>query len=590
MRSTRARSRTSRAVALCCAVLAGLVALTGCVTRPNPGPDIKTPEQARRGGTVTLLDNRTVSTWDPQSLSDPADATLASRLFVRTLTTYAVGAFEGGTGPQSGAGPLVGDLSVGPGTTPDGGLTWTFLLRNGALWQDGKEVSCEDVRYGVSRSFDAKRAGGTRYAVELLDVPRHGSGPLAGQPMYAGPTDTANQRGFDAAIVCTDRIVTFRLRQAVADFPDLLTLPEFAPYRRDIDERTDDRYTVFSDGPYILEGLWHPGQGGKLTRNYNWGPLVDTVRDQNVEAFRYVESVPDAEILARLSTPQGEDRFALALRGVPTAARASVEANAGLVRLRALAPAGTVEYLRVRARSAALADPLVRRALALATDRAAYAGAGGGAVEPTTGLIPWGVDGRAPTNPLGAPPGGDVTGAAALLREATVTLPVSVRLAVPEGAGVEDGVAALVTTWRSAGFDVVVVPVSPAECLRLLDPKSTGDIDVVLASTRLAWLSGEAVVPAALGLGLATTPADGAVEPDLVAAVERARSVRDRADREVAWSEVDELAVGRAVVIPLGARTRLLLRGPLVQRYAVSTLSGAADLGLVAVRPLSDIP
>ncbi len=183
-----------------------------------------------------------------------------------------------------------------------------------------------------------------------------------------------------------------------------------------------------------------------------------------------------------------------------------------------------------------------------------------------------------------------MTGAAALLREATVTLPVSVRLAVPEGAGVEDGVAALVTTWRSAGFDVVVVPVSPAECLRLLDPKSTGDIDVVLASTRLAWLSGEAVVPAALGLGLATTPSDGAVEPDLVAAVERARSVRDRADREVAWSEVDELAVGRAVVIPLGARTRLLLRGPLVQRYAVSTLSGAADLGLVAVRPLSDIP
>jgi hypothetical protein len=71
---------------------------------------------------------------------------------------------------------------------------------------------------------------------------------------------------------------------------------------------------------------------------------------------------------------------------------------------------------------------------------------------------------------------------------------------------------------------------------------------------------------------------------------ELAHSVRDRADREVAWSEVDELAVGRAVVIPLGARTRLLLRGPLVQRYAVSTLSGAADLGLVAVRPLSDIP
>lgn len=590
MRSTRARSTARRAAVAGCAVLAAAVALAGCVTRPNPGPDVKTPEQARRGGTLTLLDNRAVSTWDPQSLADPADAQLATRLFVRTLTTYAVGALEGDTGPKPAEGQLVGDLAVGPGSTPDGGLTWSFLLRNGALWQDGKEVSCADVRYGVSRSFDPSRAGGTRYAVELLDVPRHGSGPLAGQPVYTGPRDTAHQQGFDAAIVCTDRIVTFRLRQAVADFPDLLTLPEFAPYRRDIDERTDDRYTCFSDGPYILEGLWHPGSGGKLTRNYNWGPLVDTVRDQNVEAFRYVESVPDADILSRLSAPQGDDRFALAVRGVPGAARPSVEANAALARVRALVPTGTVEYLRVRARSAALADPLVRRAFALATDRSGYAGAGGGALQPTTGLIPWGVDGRAPTNPLGSAAGGDPTAAAALLRKTTTRLPVSVRLAVPEGSGLEDAVAALVHTWRSAGFEVVAVPVSPAEAMRLLDPMSTGDADVVLASTRLAWRSGEAVVPAALGLGLATTPADSAVEADLVAAVERARSVRDRADREVAWSEVDELAVGRAVVIPLGARTRLLLRGPLVQRYAVSTLSGAADLGLVAVRPLGDIP
>jgi peptide/nickel transport system substrate-binding protein len=569
-----------------------LFVVTGCVTNPSSGPEVLTPQQARRGGVLTVLDDRTISTWDPQSIADPGDAALASRLFLRTLTTYLPPLAEGTAGPGVDATQLVGDLAVGPGTTTDGGKSWSLLLRTGVLWQDGRQVSCEDVRYGVSRTFAKDRVGGTRYAVRYLDVPRVAAGPRAGDPLYFGPADTEGQAGFDAAIACTGHIVTFHLRQQVPDFPDLLTLPEFAPYREDIDERTDDRFTVFSDGPYILEGNWHTGRGGKFTRNYNWLPLVDPVREANPDTVRYVESVPGDQVVTRLRSAEGDDRFALAARPVPAARTGAVDADSTLKPRLAVVPQGSVDYLVVRARSAALADPVVRRAFALATDRAAYVAAAGGpsAVRLATALIPRDVDRSATVNPLGAPDGGDPTRSAALLRQAKVTAPVTVRLAVVQDTASQAAAAALVGGWKRAGFAVVVVPVPAAEVLRLRNPGSTGDVDVVLSTRHLDWRSGAAIVPPVLGLDVDPAGATQGVSQDLVVAVARALATPNRPDRELAWAKVSDLVVGRGTVIPLGERVHLLLRGPLVQRYAGNPLAGAVDLAAVAVRPLSDIP
>ena len=48
---------------------------------------------------------------------------------------------------------------------------WSFTLREGVTWQDGSPVTCEDVRYGVSRSF--ARAVRHRGPELPAGLPRH---------------------------------------------------------------------------------------------------------------------------------------------------------------------------------------------------------------------------------------------------------------------------------------------------------------------------------------------------------------------------------------------------------------------------------
>ena len=104
--STRGRSRTSRAVVLCCAVLAGLVALTGCdPAEPRPGHQDPRTGPPRRDGDPARQPDRRHGTrrawptpptprWRPGCSSAP-------------LTTYAVGSLRRRHRPAVRAGPLV---------------------------------------------------------------------------------------------------------------------------------------------------------------------------------------------------------------------------------------------------------------------------------------------------------------------------------------------------------------------------------------------------------------------------------------------------------------------------------------------------
>ena len=94
------------------------------------------------------------------------ESAIAVRTFTRTLTGYPAG----GAGGVAG---LRGDLATTTGTSTEGGKVWTFTLRQDARWEDGRPVTCEDVKYGVSRTFDrAIAAASAPYARTLLDIPR----------------------------------------------------------------------------------------------------------------------------------------------------------------------------------------------------------------------------------------------------------------------------------------------------------------------------------------------------------------------------------------------------------------------------------
>ena len=69
---------------------------------------------------------------------------------------------------------LVPDLATDTGQMSDGGKTWKFTLVDTAKWQDGQKVTCEDVKYGISRTFATDViSNGPTY---ILTLPRHPQG------------------------------------------------------------------------------------------------------------------------------------------------------------------------------------------------------------------------------------------------------------------------------------------------------------------------------------------------------------------------------------------------------------------------------
>ena len=105
------------------------------------GGGATTPGQ--KGGTLYILNLGPHNGLDPQASYVGVDLEFAARAYARSLITWSVGRRQ-----QAGPGP--GDRHR---AESDGGKTWKFTLVDTAKWQDGQKVTCDDVKYGISRTF-----------------------------------------------------------------------------------------------------------------------------------------------------------------------------------------------------------------------------------------------------------------------------------------------------------------------------------------------------------------------------------------------------------------------------------------------------
>jgi peptide/nickel transport system substrate-binding protein len=234
------------------------------------------------------------------------------------LTSYAHA--EGPAGAE-----LVADMATDTGTTTDGGKTWSFTLRDGLTWEDGSEVTCQDVAYGVSRVFATDIiVDGPTYAISYLDIPAGDEGSN-----YPGPYKaTAEQQAlYDNAVSCADKTITFKLNKVVADFNYTVTLLAFAPVpkAKDTGEKYDD--AVVSNGPYKIES-YVKAQSMTLVRNENWDPATDTFRPAYPDRIEYVFAQPAAVITERLMADAGDDQMAISPDSVDSAKLAVVFSDA----------------------------------------------------------------------------------------------------------------------------------------------------------------------------------------------------------------------------------------------------------------------
>ena len=572
--------RRGRRMALTATVVALL--LSACTTRQVP-TDI--PGSARGGTLGVLLDSR-VEHWDPQRMGAGPEGEFAVRTFLRTLTTQA----PAGVGFSPG---LVADLATNTGTESDGGKTWKFSMVDDAKWQDGRSVTCEDVRYGVSRNFArARLAGGSPWPAALLDIPTVKDAAGLDVPAYAGPYLRTGQPLFDRAVSCSGQQITFRLKVAVHDFDETVSLPAFAPVRKDQDKGDSSNFSVFSCGPYMLEGVWEPGQGGRFVRNRNWLGLGDPIRVAFPEVIDVREGLATTTAIQRIIDDRGVDRRAVTLADAPPALQTELLGNQEL-RTRVTNPdAPTVEYLAPNVRSPVMSNPAVRQAFAMATNRDAFAAAYGGlsAMTPTYAVMARNLPGHKDFNPFGVPRSGDVAAARAVLTRAGVALPVPVRLAYRASAMSDAAFTALKATWDLAGFAVTLTPIGGDYYRAISAPEAATRYDVVRATLSADWPSGSTVLPPYFDGRVTVTAAgpgrdygyfnDAAVNQ----AIDAANAVVDHATRSSRWGDIDEMIAKAGGHIALGQQKYVLVHGSGVVGYQDNLLLGGhVDLATTRV-------
>ena len=335
-----------------------LLALAGCTS----GSDSETAkaESPKPGGTLyVMVESADFPHIDPQR-THYTPAMNVVRLFARTLTTYR-------PAPGSKGSELVPDLATDLGRPTDGNTVWRFTLKPGVKWQDGKPVTCADVKYGVERSFAEEIDGGASIYPRTY---------LRGGDDYAGPYVMGNNNGLGLeSVKCLDdRTVQFELSRPVGDFSYVVALPVFAPARADKDTREQYDRQPFANGPYQVHQYGEDDNGRMrlvLKRNPHWDQRTDPARKQYPETIEVRFGEDANRVTQKMIADEGEYRYAVALDAkVPPR---FVQEVINDPKLAARTISGTTSGVRYLAINTRVVDELAcRQALTYAFDKRAF--------------------------------------------------------------------------------------------------------------------------------------------------------------------------------------------------------------------------
>ncbi|OIK07075.1 ABC transporter substrate-binding protein [Streptomyces monashensis] len=273
MTTQRTSGRRKQALAAA-AVVAGLLTTAACGGGNGSGSKngaagfdaannkVAQADQVKKGGTLKFVSTQDADSWDTTRgyygfMWD------FSRYYSRQLLTYKTA--PGATGAQ-----LTPDLATDTGKVTDGGKTYTFTLRPGITWEDGKPITSQDVKYGIERSWAQDvLSGGPVYLQSMLDP----------NNTYKGPyKDTSQDHlGLKAVDTPDAKTIVFHLPKPNSDFLQVLAMVTASPVRQDKDTKSKYGLHPFSSGPYKFQS-YSPGKGLVLVRNDKWNASSDPVR------------------------------------------------------------------------------------------------------------------------------------------------------------------------------------------------------------------------------------------------------------------------------------------------------------------------
>ncbi len=555
------RARTAGALALATAAALALAACGSGSTDAGPGGGSAADGPAR-GGTLTLLTLQDQFLHlDPQRNYTGEDMAFANGFLQRTLNAYTMST-DGEKATE-----LVPDLATDTGTPNADATTWSWTLKDGVTFEDGSPITCDDVKYGVSRTFASDVVtDGPQYAVQLLDIPTGKDGGSVYKGPYVSKGNDA--AAFDKAVTCDGPTITFHLNQPAGDFGYTVTLPAVSPVPKaaDTGEKYDDK--PVSSGPYKVQE-YTKGAQLVLVRNDSWDPATDDYRpaypDKVVVKFGLEATVIDQRMMA----DSGDDQRTLTPDSVEPASLATIFGSDRFADRRTNELDPYVRYYAINVDKVPDLDQ--RKAIAAALDRAQLRTIAGGefAGDLADGVIkpnlpadyaPSGMwDGL-----LGQeiPDNGDPQLAKQLIARSGKPMP-EIQFDYAQSPTNDRAAAAVVASLGEAGITVKPNPIEAGQFYGIVfDPGKEGAL--VALGWGADWSNSSTIIPELF------TPAGGfnlsrADDPGFNARAKAAKAMTDRAAQAEEWKALNKEAMANVWAIPTRFQREQRLAGSKVR-------------------------
>ncbi|MFF8868123.1 ABC transporter substrate-binding protein [Streptomyces sp. NPDC015139] len=493
------------------------------------------------------------------------------RLIYRTLTTFAAA-------PGPAGGKIVPDLATDTGRPSNGARTWTFTLKSGVKFEDGRPITSRDIKYGVERTF----------AAELPEGAPYGRLWLVGGQNYKGPYK--DKHGLASIKTPDDRTIVFKLNRPVADFGSAVSQPIFAPVPRDKDTgvRYDSR--PFSSGPYKVASF-EPKKRLTLVRNSGWRKATDSVRKGQPDKIVIDLNLDGAVVDQRLIAAQGQDADAVAFEPVGPASVGPVMANPAVRARLVTGESMSTRYLSINTRRKPLDDVHVRQAIAYALDKDALRTTRGGPIagKVATTLLAPSLQGSASDDPYPSPGSkGDPSRAKALLKQAGHASDLTLTLDTVATAGGQKQGEAVQAALAKAGIKVKINTISSSAYYSTVG-NTAQEHDLVIDGWTPDWPGASTFLPLVFDGRLITPEGNNNHaqydSPAINSRIDAIARMKDPSAAATAYGQLAKQIMRDAPVVPFLWDKAAVLRGPHVTgAYGHVAYVGRLDLVSLGLR------
>ena len=157
----------------------------------------------------------------------------------------------------------------------DGTVTYTYTLKDGLTWSDGKPVTAGDFEFAWKRAVSVELATDYGYMFEIVD----------GYDDVWDVDDEGNPNNPDAELnvhALDDKTLEVTIANKITYWNELLAFPVYFPVREDVvsnESWATDPSTYVCNGPYVMSD-WQHNSVIKLTKNEAYVDAADVTMNE----------------------------------------------------------------------------------------------------------------------------------------------------------------------------------------------------------------------------------------------------------------------------------------------------------------------